>query len=268
MVYNMEYRISVLIGIFNCESTLNEALESLVSQTYQGFKVILCDDGSVDGTFAIAEKFADDHENVILLKNDKNRGLNYTLNRCLAYADTEFIARMDGDDLSSPERFEKELLFLDQHPEFDIVSTPMYYFDERGVFRTGRGNGEVNLMSIPRSTPHCHAPCMVRTKAIKAVDGYSVSKCLLRVEDYHLWIKMYANGSRGYNLKEPLYYMRDDRSARKRRTWRGAMNGFYVKNIAVSQLHLPFWMRIYSFRPIIVKLLPAHIYDYMHRLAE
>ena len=259
-------RISVLMGIYNCAPTLQEALDSLYAQTYQDFKIILCDDGSKDDTLAIAERNAAEHpEQVVVIRNPKNMGLNYTLNHCLEYADTEYIARMDGDDVCDPTRFEKEINFLDSHPEYAIVSTTMHYFDEEGIFRTGHCKGDVQLKDIPKSTPHCHAPCMVRTEAMKAVGGYSVAPRLLRVEDYHLWIKMYAAGYRGYNINEPLYSMRDDRNAKSRRKWKGAMNNFYVKNLAVSMLHLPFWMRIYSLRPILVKMLPEPIYNYLHK---
>ena len=94
----MKPRIAVIMGIYNCAPTLQEALDSLYAQTYQGFKIILCDDGSKDNTYAVAQSYADKHDNIILIKNEKNMGLNATLNRCLEYADTEFVARMDGDD--------------------------------------------------------------------------------------------------------------------------------------------------------------------------
>lgn len=91
-------------------------------------------------------------------------GLNATLNRCLEYADTEFVARMDGDDRSLPHRFEQEVNFLDEHPEFAIVSGPMIYFDENGEFRRGKGKGEVRkmtlLMALLFAMPH--AWCVVR----------------------------------------------------------------------------------------------------------
>ena len=82
-------KISILMGIYNCAPTLQEALDSLYAQTYQEFKIILCDDGSQDNTLKIAEENARLHENVIVIKNDRNMGLNYTLNHCLEYADTE-----------------------------------------------------------------------------------------------------------------------------------------------------------------------------------
>ena len=100
------------MGIYNCAPTLAEALDSLYAQTYQDFKIILCDDGSTDNTYEVARHYADSHDNIVLVRNERNMGLNYTLNHCLRYADTEYCARMDGDDISLPTRFEKEINFL------------------------------------------------------------------------------------------------------------------------------------------------------------
>lgn len=257
-------RISVLIGVYDCAKTLNEALESLYAQTYPGFKVILCDDGSKDNTYEIAKRLAESRGNVILIKNERNMGLNYTLNHCLEYADTEYIARMDGDDISEPTRFEKEIQFLDSHPEYDIVSTQMTFFDENGEFRWGKGGGEPRIEDFSKGTPFCHAPCMVRTKAMKAVGGYSVSDKLLRVEDYHLWIKMYKAGYRGYNLPERLYKMRDDRNAIARRTAKNRINEARVRYLACRELHLPLKSYIYILKPLVLILLPTPIYKYLH----
>ena len=104
-------RITIIMGIYNCADTLVEALESLEAQTYKKFKVILCDDGSKDNTLEVAKKWAETHPGYKVIRNEKNMGLNATLNRCLEYADTEFVARMDTDDICYPSRFEKQVLF-------------------------------------------------------------------------------------------------------------------------------------------------------------
>lgn len=259
-----DYRISVLMGIYNCAPTLQEALDSLYVQTYQGFKIILCDDGSKDDTLKIAEENAKKHENVIVIKNEHNMGLNYTLNHCLEYADTEFCARMDGDDTCHPTRFEKEIKFLDEHPEYAIVSTTMHHFDEMGIFRTGMASGEPKPSDYPKGVPFNHAPCMIRTSAYKTVGGYSVSGKLLRQEDYHLWLKMYEKGFRGYMLNEPLYNMRDDRNAYARRNWISRRNEAYVKYLACKMLHLPFWYYMYCLKPIILYIMPQWLYKRLH----
>ena len=78
------YRISVLMGIYNCAPTLQEALDSLYAQTFQNFKIILCDDGSNDDTLAIAERNAKEHPGkVTVIKKERNMGPNHTLNHCL-----------------------------------------------------------------------------------------------------------------------------------------------------------------------------------------
>lgn len=254
------------MGIYNCAATLAEALDSLLAQTYQGFKVIMCDDGSSDNTIAVAHQYVTKYpDKFILIANAKNMGLNYTLNKCLEKADTEYIARMDGDDISLPDRFEKEIKFLDEHSEYAIVSGPMIYFDEQGEFRRGKGNGEVTKMNFIKGTPFCHAPCMVRKEAYDKVGGYTVDTKLLRVEDYHLWFKMYSAGYKGYMIHEPIYAMRDDRNAVARRNFRNKLNQAYVKYIGFKMLGLPIWAYLYCLKPILIGLLPRHIYLFLHK---
>lgn len=262
----MEYRVSIIMGIYNCENTLDEAIQSLLDQTNQQWKLIMCDDGSKDNTYKKAKSYAEQYENIILIQNDKNMGLNYTLNHCLEYVDTEYVARMDADDISLPTRLEKEINFLDDHHEYAIVSTPMIYFDEHGYFRVGKGNGEVIKSDFIKGTPFCHAPCMVRSEAYRKVKGYTVAEKLLRVEDYHLWYKMYLNGYRGYNLKEPLYKMRDDRNAKNRRKYKYRINEAYVKYLIVRDFNLSKINYIRVLKPLIVGLLPTFLYDFLHRI--
>lgn len=256
------------MGIYNCASYLQEALDSLYAQTYQDFKIILCDDGSKDDTYAIAQRNAEKHDNIVLIRNERNMGLNFTLNHCLEYADTEYCARMDGDDLSEPTRFEKEIRFLDEHPEFAIVSAPMKHFDENGVYRVQKGGGEPQLKDYPKSSPFCHAPCMVRTEAYKAVGGYTVDDRLLREEDYHLWIKMAMKGYRGYTLEEPLYMMRDDRNAARRRSFKVRKNEAYVKHLAVKMLGLPFYYNIYCLVPLIKGIMPNWLFYLLYKMKK
>ena len=171
---------------------------------------------------------------------------------------------MDGDDICDPTRFEKELEFLELHPEYAIVSVPMHHFDENGIFRTGTATGEPSPKVYAKHSPFCHAPCMVRSEAYKAVGGYTVSDKLLRQEDYHLWIKMYVQGFRGFILSEPLYSMRDDRNALARRNWKSRKNEAYVKYLACKMLHLPLPYYLYCLKPIILYILPKKVYRYLH----
>lgn len=263
----MAANISVLMGIYHCANTLPEAIDSILEQTYTDWELILCDDGSTDDTYAVADSYRRRFpEKIVLLKNERNMGLNYTLNRCLEQAKGSYIARMDGDDVSLPQRFEKELAALQAEPEIAVVSCPMIHFDETGDYAKGRCSSEYPGAELLVHGPvHCHAPCMVRAEVMRSVGGYSVDKRLLRVEDWHLWLKIYAAGGRGKNLTEPLYKMRDDRQAASRRKFRYRLNEAHVAAMAVKELGLPKWKYVFVLRPILVGLLPGPVYRYLHR---
>lgn len=258
--------ISVIMGIYNCEDTLREAIDSIVNQTFTDWELILCDDGSKDNTCNISKEYEKAYpDKIIVLRNDENRGLNYTLNHCLKHARGKYIARMDGDDRCSTKRLEKELTILEQEKDIAIVSTDMEHFDETGRW------GRISHPEYPQKsdliyeTPFCHAPCLVKKEAYEAVGGYSEAKWTLRVEDYHLWTKMYAAGYKGKNIHEPLYQMRDDRKAYARRKFKYRINETLVKLYAVKVLKLPVWKSVYAVRPILVGLMPTKLYDYLHK---
>lgn len=252
------------MGIYNCAPTLQEALDSLYAQTFQDFEIILCDDGSKDNTYEVALENQRKHDNIVLLRNEQNLGLNATLNKCLAAAKSEYIARMDGDDISLPTRFEKQVKFLDEHPEYAVVSAPMIYFDENGEFRRGKGKGKIVARDFVHGSPICHAPCMARTEVFRSVGGYSVDDRLLRVEDYHLWFKIFAAGHKLFMMDECLYMMRDDQNAYHRRTFKARLNEAYVKYVGYRMIGLPFYYQIYALKPIVVGLLPKRIYGLLH----
>lgn len=261
----MKNKISVLMGIYNCADTLAEAIDSIMAQTYSNWELILCDDGSTDTTYDVACKYqVENTDRIKLLKNETNLGLNKTLNRCLEAATGDYIARMDGDDVSLPERFAEEAAFLDTHPDVAIVSMPMLYFDETGVWGTGTAKQWPEPVDFISGTPFCHAPCMVRAEAFHAVNGYSTDPRTLRAEDYHLWFRMYAAGYRGHNLQTPYYKMRDDINAYHRRKFRYCLNEAYVRFVGYRMLHLPWKSYLYVLRPILVGLLPKKLYLHLH----
>lgn len=259
-------RVSVLMGIFNCQDTLAEAVDSILSQIFSDWQLVLCDDGSSDDTFALAVSLQqNDPERIVLLRNERNMGLNYTLNHCLGAATGQYIARMDADDVSLPERFERQVAFLDDHPELAVVSAGMDLFDESGTW------GQIFYPENPSNrdlmyrTPFAHAPSMVRADALRAVGGYSEEKRLIRVEDYHLWYKMYKAGYRGHNLQTVLYRCRDDRAAQGRRKFRYRINETYVKWLVFWDLRPGISTLPYLLRPVLTGLLPQGLYSKLHK---
>ena len=263
-------KISVIMGIYNCAPTLQEALDSLYAQTFQDFEIILCDDGSKDNTYEVALENAQLHKNIVLLRNDKNLGLNATLNKCLEVSQGEYIARMDGDDISLPTRFEKQIKFLKEHPDLSLVSCPMIMFDETGDW------GRTYSIEFPEKKDFLnhapfftHAAVMIKRTVYTIVGGYTIGERYLRVEDCHLWYKIYAAGYKGGNLLEPLYKMRDDRSATGRRNIKSRINGIYVTYGGFRMLNYPWYCYLYLIRLVILDtikcMLPSFIYEYIHR---
>lgn len=262
----MSGRVSVLMGIYNCERTLEDAVSAIKNQTYGDWELILCDDGSSDGTYSVAQNLADRDERIILLRNEHNEGLNKTLNKCLAHATGEFIARMDGDDDCLPHRFERQVAFLQSQKEYAIVSSPMILFDEHGEWGKTDAVEYPTAEDIIAGSPICHAPVMMRRECMTAVGGYTEDRRMLRVEDVNLWIKLYAAGYRCYNIQEPLYRMRNDQNALNRRKYRYRVNSTYVRLKGCRLLKLGWKSYVHAFRPMIIGLVPAGARKLIRRL--
>lgn len=262
----MAPKISVLMGIYNCADTLPEAIESILNQTVQDFELILCEDGSQDDTYAVAFDYQRRYpDKLVLLKNEKNLGLNLTLNRCLRAARGEYIARMDGDDRCDPTRFEKELAVLETRPDIALVGSAIRLFDDNGVWGIRKMPEEPSAESFSWGNPYNHGSCMGRKSAFDAMGGYSEDPRAVRVEDFQLWIRMYAAGMMGINLTEPLYDLRSDLNAAHRRRLKARLNEAYVIGFAVCHLKLPKWRLILTLRPILLGLLPRRFYLMLHK---
>ena len=262
----MNKKISVIMGIYNCETTLSEAIEAILVQTYTNWELIMCDDGSKDDTVVVAQSYVDKYPNKIrLLKNEKNMGLNYTLNSCLQEADSEYIARMDGDDICSEFRFEKEIEYLQKNSNVALVSCCMEQYDENGVFGVIKYKEKPMLKDFLKTSQFCHAGCMMRTDVLKSLGGYSESEKFLRVEDYELWVRLYLAGHVGYNLQEVLYSMRDDRNAKRRRTFKNRLNESRVILKVCKEGRFPFYTYVYAIVPIIKWFTPGFIYKMLHK---
>jgi glycosyltransferase EpsE len=257
--------VSVLMGIYNCADTLEEAVDCIVNQTYDNWELIMCDDCSSDNTNEVAERIAQKDNRIKVIKNEKNLTLAPTLNHCFEEAKGEYIARMDGDDICDNNRFEREVEVLNNHPEYAVVSCGMRFYDENGVYgeiiNPERPKGE----DFVRQSPICHAPCMMRADVLIAVGGYSNSKEVERIEDYDLWVRMYAEGYKAYNIQEPLYSMREGRDAIKRKRFKFRVTEYKLRKRVCKQFNLGWKDRIIAFRPILIGFMPPFVYSAVHR---
>lgn len=261
----MSSKISVIMGIYNCADTLEQAVLSIQNQTYSNWELILCNDGSTDNTLDIAEKLAALDQRIVVLKNEKNMGLNATLNRCLSIATGEYIARMDGDDDCLPKRFEKQINFLENNKDYGLVSSPMILFDENGEWGQTSSPEYPSAEDVVSGSPICHAPVMMRKECMDKVGGYTEDERMLRVEDVNLWIKLYAAGYKCYNIQEPLYRMRNDQNALNRRKYKYRFNSVYVRLQGCKLLKLGLASYVKAITPMIYGLVPAELRQFIRK---
>lgn len=266
--YGEDGLISVIMGVYNCEDTVIEAIQSIEKQTYTNWEFIICDDGSKDRTYQVISDYIKDNPKFILVQNESNAGLNRTLNHCLEHAHGEFMARMDGDDLCDPYRFEKQIQMLKEHPEYAVCGTPMRLFDQSGFWGVKSVPEYPSVGEVIGGNPICHATTLIRMSAMHEVNGYTEDKRMLRVEDVNLWIKLYEKGYKAVNLKEPLYFMRNDQNALNRRKYIYRINSTYVRLQGCRNLHLGPKSYLKAFKPMIYGLVPGQLRHFIrHRVS-
>ena len=221
----MNDKISVIMATYNCADTVEKAMDSILAQTYENWVMIICDDGSTDHTLEILNRYKAQYpDKFVIIQNETNRKLPYSLNHCLKYVETDLVARMDGDDWSTPDRFEKQVAFLKAHPEYDLVGTGVTVFDGEkkiaSIIKTPVPTRETML----KQNAFSHATIMTYKRVYDELGGYSLDPTVLRVEDVDLWCRFLAKGFKGYNLPDELYVILENTNAVKRRTLQARLN--------------------------------------------
>lgn len=256
----MSVKISVIMAAYNSEKTIAESIDSILNQTFSDWEFIICDDGSTDATFQIIRKYAAEYPGkIIAIQNEHNSKLPYSLNHCLKYAKGEYIARMDADDRSYPDRLEKQYHYLVSHPEIDVVGAGMTCFDGERITGERLPPKRPSPDIIGLGVPFFHATIMMKKTAYDALNGYSLKDYVRRCEDVDLWIRFFAKGFRGENLQEPLYYVREDMAASQRRTFINAVKEAKTLFYGFRDNGYPVKQYVYVLKPVISGLVPKRI---------
>lgn len=262
-------KVSIIMATYNCEKTLRRSIDSILAQTFNDWEFVICDDCSADGTLGILREYAECcPDKFVILVNEKNSKLSYSLNRCLAVSKGEYIARMDGDDESCPERLQKQVDFLDAHPEYEVVGTAMIPFDEQGEKPIRYAIEEPVPRDMVGRSPFFHATIMMRKEAYDAVGGYTVSARTVRAQDYDMWFRFFAQGMKGYSLQEGLYRVLEDGAALKRRTLKTRTYEVQTKLMGYKMLHFPWYVYPRAFKPVIAALMPNVLMSKYHEVTD
>ncbi|MFN3776080.1 glycosyltransferase family 2 protein [Sphingomonas parapaucimobilis] len=128
-------RITVALSVYNNAGYLAQALDSILAQTFADFELVIVDDGSTDGSAAIIDCYAATDPRIRVIRQ-ANQGLVASLNHIMAVARGPYIARMDGDDVALPERFARQVGFLDANPDHGVIGTQIWTIDARGHHRS------------------------------------------------------------------------------------------------------------------------------------
>ncbi|MBF2072893.1 MAG: glycosyltransferase [Synechococcales cyanobacterium C42_A2020_086] len=200
--------ISVLLSVYNAERYLAQAVESILNQTLTDFEFLITDDGSCDRSLPILQDYAAQDARIRLWQA-QNQGLPRSLNRMLAVARGEFIARMDADDISLPERFARQVEFLRAHPQVVCLGTAQDWIDEDGErlfsYIPDTANADLQTAMLAGHNHLCHPATMMRRAALCAVGGYDEN--LRSAQDLDLWLRLGEIGELA-NLPEVLFQYR------------------------------------------------------------
>ena len=258
--------VSVIMGVYNQknEKILKAAIDSVLNQTEEKIELIICDDGSNADNAAKLEKIASMDERVVLITNKTNRGLSYSLNKCIDLAKGRFVARMDDDDISCATRFEKQIDFLEKNAEFSFVGCNAYLIDDNNKIW-----GERNVKKYPQKkdflwgSQFIHPSVVFRTDVLKK-NKYNCEGWCERTEDYNLWMRLYAKGFKGANLDDKLLYYREDIKGMKKRKFKYRLNEMKVRYRGYKDLGLFPEGMLFAIKPIFVGFIPHAVIKKIH----
>lgn len=257
--------ISVIMGAYNCEKTIEKAIDSIIAQTYTNWEFIICDDGSTDHTLSVLEKYAERDARIKVLHNEVNLRLAASLNRCLAIARGKYIARMDSDDVSAPERLGRQLEFLEEHPEYAVVGCNRIVFDDDGSANVRVSPEYPDKKMLLKNPPYGHPTILMRKSVYDELEGYVVSDMTMRAEDLELWFRFYQSGFRGYNLQENLYYYRESETDFEKRSVRAAVQTSRVYLQGYKRIGIPWYLYFWALKPVVAALVPKRVMFWYHR---
>jgi glycosyltransferase involved in cell wall biosynthesis len=182
-------QVTVLMPVYNGAPYLREAIESILQQSFIDFEFLIIDDGSTDSSVSIVSSYPDPR--IRLFENGRNLGLVHTLNRGIDLARGKFIARMDCDDISLPDRFAKQMRFMAAHPEVGVCGGWVEYFMGRELVLQLPVTDVTIKQALPWYNPLAHPTLMIRAAVLKTKPIYYDPE-YLHVEDYELWVRLAA----------------------------------------------------------------------------
>ena len=246
--------VSIVMSAYNpVPRFFRRAIDSIVNQTLEDWELIICDDCSWEKRGKFIKSFEHTDPRIKVIRNRINSGLAVSLNKCVAHAEGRYIARMDDDDVSLPQRLEKQVAFLERHPEFSWVGCIA------GLLNDSERYGTRTVPECPEAgdylkyCPYIHPSVMFRKSVFDRYGGY---KKFRRGEDYEFFMRLHSLGLRGYNMQEELFLYREAPHTSRRRGYYYQLEetGIRLRGFKELDLLTPGNM-IYVVKPMFIGLL-------------
>ena len=234
--------ISIIMAAYNAEKTICAAIESVLSQTYTSFELIIVDDHSTDSTFETAGSYCD--ERIILIRNECNCGVSLTRKRALERAKGEWIAILDSDDKWAPDKLEKQIAFQKAN-NADLVFTGSAFMDSEGnqlewILHVPK---EIHYRKLLKQNLISNSAVLVRREIYARY--YSVGDKMH--EDFAIWLKMLRDGVTAYGIDEPLLIYRLSAGSKTSNKLKSAkMNWNTYRNVGLGFVEAIYYMVCYT----------------------
>ncbi len=253
--------ISVIMGVYNSQETLVESVTSILNQSYPNFEFLICDDSSTDDSLKLLSAFND--KRIKIIKNETNKGLAHSLNKCLSFSRGDYVARMDSDDFAYPDRFEKQLTFLETHKNIDAVGSSVCVWNGTSIVGIRKYPELPTVKHLVKSNPFAHPTMMLRKNIYEILGGYKEDASTKRAEDLDLWFRFFKQGFTGYNIQSPLLRYTEKDVDFKKRTLSAAIGIAKVYLNGYRMLGFPKAYNIYAIKPIISAVMPISFKLYL-----
>lgn len=255
-------QISVLMGVYyrrSDPSELERSVTSILNQSFSDFEFLICDDGSSPQAVSYLNQAAQQDSRIRLVREGRLISLSSKLNACLKLANGQWVARMDDDDRSHPQRFERQLAYLNSHPQVSFAGCSVDLYRRGQLVGTRRFPEFPSVRDFYFAQPYIHPTLIFRKTDLLSVNGYSERPSCLLCEDYDLLLRLYAAGYQGANMPDVLFDYTIPPTAKGSRKmshrWNEAVTRYHrFKELKVLPQAWP-----YVLKPVAVGLVPEPV---------
>lgn len=236
---------------------LERSIGSILAQTYTNLEFIICQNGSSEAACRLLKTLAAEESRIHLIDGTGANTLAQKLNRCIQAAQGRWIARMDDDDFSEPERLERQMSYLLQHPECAFVGCQVRLVQEGREIETRRLPERPNLQDFLFTQPYIHPTLVFRKEALDTINGYCEAARCVGCEDYDLLLRLYEHGCFGANLQSVYFSYTVPPARVSNRTFRMRYNEMRTRFVLFRRLKLLPKALPYVLKPVLVGMIPV-----------